>query len=112
YYQHGAGLAGLAYLLVGLAVLRAMLRPHFSSGVVLATLASITWGTNLFHYGVFESTFSHACSFCLVCVWLWLVERWWADPTEGRSAALGAIALLIVLTRYTNAVFLLVLPLF
>ena len=45
-----AGAAGIAYLLAGLAVLRRMLRRHFSDGVVLATLVAITWGTNLFHY--------------------------------------------------------------
>jgi len=52
YYQHAAGLAGLAYFLAGLAVLRRTLSRHFSNGVVLATLVTITWGTNLFHYGV------------------------------------------------------------
>lgn len=112
YYQHGAGLAGLAYLLIGLALLRAILRPRFSSGVVLATLVSITWGTNLFHYGVFDSTFSHAFSFCLICAWLFVVERWWADSTRRRSAALGAIGALLMLTRHTNALFLIVLPLY
>src|SRR2546428_827751 len=37
YYQHAAGVAGIAYLLAGLAVLRRILARHFSAGVVLAT---------------------------------------------------------------------------
>ena len=41
----------------------------------------ITWGTNLFHYAVFDGTFSHAYAFFLVCVLVWLVERWWERPT-------------------------------
>ena len=65
----------MVYVLLGLAMLQRMLRRHFSDGVVLATLICITWGTNLFHYAVFDGTFSHAYAFFLVCVWMWLVER-------------------------------------
>ena len=63
YYEHAAGLAGLAYFVGGLAFLRRLLMHHFTNGVVLATLVCITWGTNLFHYGVFDATFSHAFAF-------------------------------------------------
>jgi hypothetical protein len=112
YYQHAAGLAGIAYFLAGLAVLRGILTRHFTDGVVLATLVCITWGTNLFHYGVFDGTFSHAFSFFLVCLWLLIIERWWEQerPTWRLSLALGAVAALIVLVRHTNAIYLLVLP--
>ena len=112
YYQHGAALAGLAYFIAGLAILRHMLTRHFSDRIVLATLVCVTWGTNLFHYGVFDSAFSHAFAFFLVCSWLWLVEAWWRDPTLGRSSAIGAIAALNILTRHTNAIYLLLLPLY
>lgn len=112
YYQHAAGLAGIAYLLAGLAVLRRILRRHFTDGVVLATLVCITWGTNLFHYGVFDGTFSHVFSFFLVCLWILFVELWWEHSSWQRSLALGAVAALIVLVRHTNAIFLLVLPLY
>jgi hypothetical protein len=112
YYQHAAGLAAVAYLAAGLAVLRRILTRHFSGGIALATLIGITWGTNLFHYGVFDGTFSHVFSFFLVCLWLLLVEEWWPRPTWGRSLALGGVAALIVLVRHTNAMFLLVLPLY
>jgi hypothetical protein len=112
YYQHGAALAGIAYFLLGLALLRRMLRRQFSDGVVLATLICITWGTNLFHYAVFDGTFSHAYAFFLVCVWLRLVERWWDRPTAVCSLAIGAVAALNVLVRHTNAIFALVLPLY
>jgi hypothetical protein len=112
YYQHAAGLAGLTYFVAGVAILRRLLMRRFGDGVVLATLVCVTWGTNLFHYGVFDSTFSHAFAFFEICAWIWLVERWWADGTPARSVMLGLLAALIVLTRHTNAVFLLVLPLF
>jgi hypothetical protein len=108
YYQHAAGLAGLTYFLAGLALVRQVLRRHFSDGVVLATLVTLTWGTNLFHYGVFDATFSHAFSFFLVALWLVVVERWWQRPSTATSAALGAVGGLIVLVRHTNAIFLVV----
>jgi hypothetical protein len=112
YYQHGAGVAAIVYLLAGLALLQRILSRHFSRGVVLATLVCLTWGTNLFHYGVFDGTFSHAFSFFLVCAWLLLIERWWERPSLGDAIALGIVAALIVLTRHTNAILLLVLPLY
>jgi hypothetical protein len=112
YYEHAAGLAGLAYFVGGLAVLRRILTRHFTNGVVLATLVCITWGTNLFHYGVFDATFSHAFAFFEICVWLWLVEEWWHRATPMRSLMLGLAAALIVVTRHTNAIVLLMLPLF
>jgi len=37
---------------IGLVILRRLLLRHFSEPVVLATLVSITFGTNLFHYAV------------------------------------------------------------
>ena len=112
YYQHGAAIAAIAYWLLGLALLRSMLRQQFSDGVVLATLIGITWGTNLFHYAVFDGTFSHVYAFVTVCLWLWLVERWWDRPARWCSVALGVVAALNVLIRHTNAIYLLVLPLY
>src|SRR2546428_832865 len=112
YYQHFAGLAGLAYFLAGLVVLRRLLMRHFSDGVVLATLVTITWGTNLFHYGTYDSIFSHAYSFFLVTALLALTERWWDDPRWAVSLALSIVAALIVVTRHPNVIFLLLVPLY
>jgi len=112
YYQHLAGLAGLAYFLAGLFVLRRLLTRHFSDGVALATLVTITWGTNLFHYGTYDSIFSHSYSFFLITAWLALTERWWDDPGWRVSLGLSVVAALIVLTRHPNVIFLLLVPLY
>jgi hypothetical protein len=112
YYQICAGLAGLTALLVGLAVLRSLLLRHYSPGVVLATLVTITWGTNAFHYGVYDPVFSHVFSFALIAGLLALTERWWAAPSWHLSIALAVVSALIVLTRHTNGVFLFVVPLY
>jgi hypothetical protein len=112
YYQHAAALAAIVYLLLGLAILRRLLLRHFSDGVVLATLICLTFGTNLFHYAVFDGTFSHAYAFFVICVWLSLVEQWWERPTIANSAGLGAVMALNVLVRHTNAIYVLLLPLY
>jgi hypothetical protein len=112
YYQHAAGLAGLSAFLAGLFVLRRYLSRHFSAGVTLAALTTITFGTNLFHYGVNESTFSHAFSFFLVACLIDLTERWWDTPEWWTSLQLSAVSTLLILTRHTNAIFLLLVPLF
>ena len=79
YYQVIVGLGGLAALVAGLAVLRSLLSGGYDNGVVLATLVTVTWGTNAFHYAVFDSTFSHAYSFFLIAALLWLTDRWWTN---------------------------------
>ena len=112
YYQHGAALGAIVYALLGLAILRRMLREQFSDGVVLATLICITWGTNLFHYTVFDGTFSHAYAFFVVCLFVWLAQQWWDRPTLLRSVAIGGVAGLNILIRHTNAIYVLVLPLY
>jgi hypothetical protein len=112
YYQHGAGLAGLAWFLAGLGALRALLRRYFDDAIVLATLVTITWGTNLFHYGVYDSVFSHGFSFSLISTFLLLTDRWWRSSTSGLSLFVGLVAGGIVLCRHTNSLFLLLFPFF
>src|SRR5262249_47327517 len=68
YYQHAAGLAGLCAFAAGIAILGRFLARFFTPGVVLATLAVVTWGTNLFHYATYDSTFTHPFSFFLVTI--------------------------------------------
>jgi hypothetical protein len=114
YYQHAAGLAGLSYFVTGLWILRRMLRRHFSSAVTLASIVVLTFGTDLFHYGVNESTFSHAFSFALVAALVALADLWWAPQANSNPAvsiAIGVVAGLIVLVRHTNALLLLIVPL-
>ena len=110
YYQHAAGLSGVAAFVAGLFFLRRLLARWFSEGVVLATLAAIVFGTNLFHYGTFDSAFSHAFSFALVAALLDITDRWWQDDRWAASLQLAVVAALLFLTRHPNMVYLLVVP--
>ena len=74
YYQHAAGLAGLAWVVAGLAVLRRLLRQSFSDRITAATLVVIVLGTNLYHYATFDSGYSHAYSFFLCAALMLLLS--------------------------------------
>lgn len=111
YYQHAAGLSGLFWVLAGLWVLRRLLLRHFSEAVTTATLMTVLLGTNLYHYGTYDSSYSHPYSFFLFAAFLDLSERWHVRPAKRLSVLLGIIAGLIVLTRHTNALFLITFPL-
>jgi hypothetical protein len=102
YYQHAAGLSGVCYLVGGLWMLRRVLERRFSPGVVLATLVCTTWGTNLFHYGTFDATYSHVYAFFLCAALLELGPRWLETPSAGRSVLLGSLVAVIVLVRHIN----------
>jgi len=107
YYQLVTAAAGVFYLALGLWFLQRVLERRFSPAVTLATLAAITWGTNLYHYGTFDSFFSHVFSFCLFASLLFLAPLWLESPTVARSFAIGSVAGVVVLTRHTNALLLL-----
>jgi hypothetical protein len=112
FYRHAAGLGGPLYLMLGLFVLKRLLDRLVSPAVALATILTLTFGTNLFHYATFDSLWSHVYSFSLIACFLYLVEDWERRPTSGRAAVLGAVLGLIVLVRHANASMLLFLPLF
>jgi hypothetical protein len=111
YYQHAAALSGLVYCLIGLASLRRTLLRYFSPPATLWTLVTITWGTNLFHYAVYDGAFSHAFSFALVSVLIELTDLWWSRPARWHAAAIGVVGALVVLVRHPNAIFLMLVPL-
>jgi hypothetical protein len=112
YYQHAVGLSGLLWVVAGLVVLARVLRRHFSDGITAATLIVMLLGTNLYHYATFDSSYSHPYSFFLFAAFLDLTETWYANPRARTSFLLGLVAGLIVLTRHTNALFLVMFPLY
>jgi hypothetical protein len=106
YYQHAAGLSGLAWIVAGLAVLRRLLLRSFSDGVTAVTLFVLLLGTNLYHYATFDSSYSHPYSFFLFAALLILTASWHKKPAPRTSVLLGVVAGLIVLVRHPNILFL------
>ena len=112
YYQHAAGLAGGFWAIAGLVLMRRLLLRRFSDRVTAATLAALVCGTGLLHYATYDSSYSHTYSFFLLAALLNLTEDWWTRPTVARAALLGLVAGSIVLTRHTNVLLLLLVPLY
>ena len=112
YYQHAVGLAGLFWVVAGLWVLHAVLSRHFTAGVAAATVVAILFGTNLFDFSTFDSSYSHPYSFFLIASLLSLTERWYDRGDAATSVLLGFVSGLIVLVRHTNVLFLLIVPLY
>jgi hypothetical protein len=112
---HQMGVAVLLlplYLMLGLFALKRLLDRHVPPAVVLATMLTVTFGTNLFHYATFDSLWSHVYSFSLIAWFLCLVDVWERRPSAGRAALIGAVLGLLMLVRHSNALLLLFLPLF
>ena len=113
FYQHTAGLAGLFYMVFGLFFLKKTLKRYFSDKIMLVTLFAIVFGTNLFHYGTYDSIFSHAFSFFLFSAFVFLIPEWYLHPSSYKnSILLGIIGGLIPLVRIPNGLVLLFLPLY
>ena len=112
YYQHAAGLSGLAWTIVGLFILRRVLRRHFTDRVSDLTIVALLFGTNLYHYATYDSTYSHPYSFALFAALIELTERWHAAPTKRAAVMIGVVSGLILLTRHTNAILLTIVPLY
>lgn len=106
YYQLLTAASGVFYLALGISFLRRVIARRFAAGVTLATLVTLTWGTNLFHYGTYDSFFSHVFSFCLLSALLWVTPQWLEEPNLRSSFILGVVAALIFLVRHANALFL------
>jgi hypothetical protein len=101
-YQVAAVAGGLAYALIGLAVVGVMLLRWFDRNVVLITLVLLTFGTNLFHYATYDAVYSHVFSFALVAV---IVDRTLAAldaPRAATAAVLGAAIGLLADVRLPN----------
>lgn len=108
-YHWCINVAAVFYLFLGLFFLRSFLRRYYSAPVVLATLASLFLGTNLYYYAVDDTGMSHIYSFALFSALLYLLETsaYFHASSLLKTFLTGCVAGLILVIRPTNAVFLL-----
>lgn len=113
FYQHGAGLAGVFYFLLGFALLKRILARYFSRGAVLAAMTALLLGTNLLHYGAVFTVNAHPFTFFLTAVLMECTRRWYETPDRRALAVgLGTTAALLYLVRPLNVLLLLWVPLY
>lgn len=95
------------YFAIGLIFFRKLLLKYFNQKITTITLISIVLGTNLFYYVTKEATMSHAYSFSLFAIFLYLLEAWLINPKIVLSIYLGFVSGLIILIRPSNGLIIL-----
>jgi len=107
-YQQAIMLAGLLYGILGLWVLRKLLRRYYADAVVAWTLAGIALGTNFFNYASYEAALAHAVLFLWQASLLYCTARWYASPRRRWAAGIGLFLGLATLCRFTEALYVLI----
>ncbi len=92
-------------LFFGLLFLRKFLLKYYSDWICTFTLLIIALATNLLWYSTFDAGMSHVFSFCMVSIFLLLIEKWYKKPSYSASILLGLTLGMISLIRPTNCVF-------
>lgn len=101
-YQLFLVLISLTYVIIGFVILKNLLLRYFSARVTIWTLLATALGTNIFFYTTNDAAMSHAASFFLIILFLWLVDRWYEKQTLLNSLLTGALLGLIALVRPPN----------
>lgn len=99
------------YVVFGLIMLRKLLLQHFSDNVTALALLCIAFGTNLYNYTAFEQGMSHTYSFFLFSTCLFYLNKYYYGFKLKDALILGCSIGLITITRPTNLLILLALPL-
>jgi hypothetical protein len=105
-------LSGIFYVLAGFVTLRQLLLRYVDDFAVALTILCVGLATNLFNYATYDALMSHAISFFLMSLFIWLTARFHSSPTFFKMAALGVVWGLITLIRPTNCLILLFFVLF
>ena len=91
------------YAFLGLFYLRKTLLKYYNDATVTFTLLSVALATNLFHYVTIDSAMSHAYSFGLFSIFIYLTIKWYEQKKLKTALLLGLTIGLISLIRPTNA---------
>ena len=107
-YQQAVMISGLFYGILGLWVLRKLLRRYFPDATVAWTLAIIALGTNFLVYSSYEAAMSHCRLFLWQAALLYCTARWYECPRWRWAAGIGLFLGLATLTRFTEALYVLI----
>lgn len=103
-YQMALQFSSLFYFAVGLFFMRKILMKYFSDKVIALVMLATVFGSNLFWYVTGEAAMSHAYSFCLITLFLFVTDKWVDKISVWSTIQLGFLVGLIALIRPTNIV--------
>lgn len=101
-YRRAMQFYGTFITLLGLLLLRSLLRRYFHEGVVAGAIMLLFFGTNLFYYTLYEGCMTHATNFMLVLLYITMLRKWLVKPALGNSIVMGLLLGLMSLIRPTN----------
>lgn len=104
-YQQALMIAGLFHGILGLWIVRKLLRRYYSDDVAAWALAGIGLGTNLFCYASYEANMSHAVLFLWQAALLYCSVRWYDTGRARWAAGIGLFLGLATLTRPSEAMY-------
>jgi hypothetical protein len=107
-YQWSIIGACLAYVLVGLMLLRRLLLAHFPDGLSAAVLALLVMGTNYVHQALYSTGMPHVFLFTLYAGVLWHTHRWYQEHRRSDAVKLSVLMGLLALSRPSEAVVVLI----
>lgn len=110
-YRVALIISSLFYVIAGLFFLSKLLRKYFARGAVAVTILALGLGTNLYFYATIEPAMSHAYSFSLFAIFIYLTDRWVSEPNWRHSIFLGLVGGMIVLVRPSNLIIFMLVPL-
>lgn len=111
-YQLAIQYSGLIYFLIGMLLLRRILRIHFSERITFITLLAVFLGTNLLCYTTLQAAMSHQYNFFLFTAFMYLSIRWLRVQSWKYTILLGLCFGLLILVRPVNILLALFLPLY
>lgn len=111
-FQMGIAISHLVYFFIGLRFLLAFFQGFkIRDTVSFAVFTLILFGTNCWYYLIYDHSVSHIHNFFLSCVLLWTFQGWIKTNKTAYLGWSGVVLCLLVITRPTNAVMVLFLPL-
>ena len=110
-YRIALVISSVFYAFLGFIFLIRFLRKYFARNAIAITVLAVGLGTNLYFYTTLEPTMSHAYSFFLYAVFIFLVDAWVTEQSWGNSLFMGLVGGLIILVRPSNGIIFLLLPL-
>ncbi len=103
-YKIGLLVSSVFYFIIGLFVLRRILKEYFSEPIVALTIITVALGTNLLNYATYDACMSHLYNFTLINIFLWYTIQWYKSFHLKGLIILGALAGLIALVRPSNII--------
>lgn len=103
-YQMALQFSSLFYFAIGLFFMRKTLMKYFSDKVIALVMLATLFGSNLFFYVTGEAPMTHAFSFCLITLFLYVADKWVEKISIGSTIQLGLLVGLISLIRPTNII--------